>query len=385
MIRLQQLALVAVATTCLACMAGARPSLAPFYRAEDRLLDDYIIVLNDDVDVSAVSSQMTSQAQTENVSFRVNRLFSTVLKGLHVFMSSRALSFVRAHSAVKYVEENGMVYTTETWGLDRIDQRSLPLDDKFSPYQGDGKGVSIYVIDTGIRTTHEEFEDRATFAYDAVEGAVGNGTDCRGHGTHCAGTAAGLRYGVAKKAMVYGVRVLGCQGSGTWSSVIKGMDWVAQHGIRPAVASMSLGGGGSRSVDESVASLYAQGVTVVVAAGNNGYEACRRSPARAPEAITVGATEDDDSRAYFSNYGGCVDIFAPGRYITAAYNEGDDDYNTISGTSMATPHVAGAAALLLSVDPMLTPADITNRLLNSATRDKISDARDSPNLLLFTP
>ncbi|XP_033633313.1 aqualysin-1-like [Asterias rubens] len=300
-------------------------------------------------------------------------------------MPSKALNLVRAHSAVKYVEENGMVYASETWGLDRVDQRELPLDDSYLPTQGDGSGVSIYIIDTGVRTTHEEFEDRAKFVYDAVEGAVGNGTDCRGHGTHCAGTAAGLVYGVAKKASVYGVRVLGCQGSGSWSSVINGMDWVAKNGDRPAVASMSLGGGGSRSVDDGVGALHRAGVTVVVAAGNNGDDACTKSPARAPEAITVGASEIDDSRAYFSNYGGCVDIFAPGRYITSAWHERDDQYNTISGTSMATPHVAGAAALLLSVDPSLTPAEVTHKLLNSATKDKVTDARDSPNLLLYTP
>ncbi|XP_071948862.1 aqualysin-1-like [Antedon mediterranea] len=289
---------------------------------------------------------------------------------------------IRSHSSIKYVEEDGFAYADETWGLDRIDQVSLPLGNTFVP-EGDGSGAHVYVLDTGVRTTHEEFGDRAQFVKDFMDDPEGNGTDCRGHGTHCSGTVGGTKYGVAKKTNIYGVRVLGCNGSGSWSGIIAALDWVSVNALRPAVASMSLGGGATSAVDDAVNKLYDDGILSLVAAGNNNYDSCRKSPARAAKAVTVGATNILDNRASFSNYGGCVDIFAPGRNITAAYNGADDHYRTISGTSMATPHVAGVCALHLSRDPTLSPGQLTSLLLNEASRDQLKGINDSPNLLLY--
>ncbi|XP_072041187.1 extracellular serine proteinase-like [Amphiura filiformis] len=371
---------------CVVGLTGclAMPTWAPFYTSEDAIKESYLIVLEDNANSIQVSQAIQSLANRQGLRFAVKRRFSALFNGLHVSMNELVVDIVRSHASVKYIEADGPVYADEaTWGLDRIDQRSLPLDDVFDS-SGDGAGSHVYILDTGIRVTHEEFEGRATFVYDAMESEPGQGTDCRGHGTHCAGTASGAQYGVAKKSNVYAVRVLGCNGSGSKTTVITGMEWVANNGIRPAVASMSLGGSGSRIQDDAVKALYDSGVSVVVSAGNDDFDACFKSPARAPHAITVGASEDDDERAYFSNYGGCVDIFAPGRYITSSCYESDDDYCDKSGTSMAAPHVAGVVALLLGADPSLTPADVTSIIINTATRDKVIDAKNSPNLLLYT-
>ncbi|XP_071490649.1 aqualysin-1-like [Diadema antillarum] len=366
----------------------ATPSLsawAPLYRSPGKVPGSYIVVLKSDVDLSEVTSSMSSISSEAGVVFDITHKFLTVLNGFSVTLGdSRALDIIRSHDAVRYVEEDGMAYADDvTWGLDRIDQRDLPLDDTFQP-SGDGDGAHVYILDTGLRTTHQEFEDRATFAYDATGSEMGNGTDCNGHGTHCAGTAAGAQYGVAPRSKVYGVKVLGCTGSGSWSGIIDGMDWVATNGKRPAVASMSLSGVATFSaVDEAVEALVQSGVTLTVSAGNNDYDACYRVPARAQDAITVGATGSDDTRAYFSNFGGCVNIFAPGLYITSAGIGYDSEYTVKSGTSMSTPHVAGAAALYLAKTPDLTPLEVRTILANTATRDKVKDTMGTPNLLLY--
>jgi len=269
------------------------------------------------------------------------------------------------------------------WGLDRIDQRSLPLDSTFSP-AGTGSGVTVYVIDTGIRTTHTEYASRVVAGYDFVDNDS-DPSDCDGHGTHVAGTAVGSTYGVAKAASVSGVRVLNCYGNGYTSDVVAGMNWVrTNHSSGDAVVNMSLGGGGSKSIDDSVAALTAANITVVVAAGNSNDDAQYYSPARASTAITVGSTTSTDARSSFSNYGSTVDIFAPGSSILSAWYTSNTASNTLNGTSMASPHVAGAAAVYLGLNPGSTPAQVASALTSVSTTDAVTSAGSgSPDRLLY--
>jgi len=271
-----------------------------------------------------------------------------------------------------------------TWGLDRIDQRDLPLNSNYS-YQYTGSGVYAFVIDTGILSSHTEFTGRVQAGYTSINDGLGT-ADCNGHGTHVAGTIAGTTWGVAKGAYLVPVRVLDCSGSGTWSGVVAGVDWVAgQSSLRPAVGNMSLGGGYSSTVNAAVAGAVQKGVTMAVAAGNESTDACSKSPASEPSAITVGATTSTDAKASYSNYGTCVDLFAPGSSITSAWYSGPTSTNTISGTSMATPHVAGVAALALAANPGATPAAVTNFLTSNATLNKVTSAgTGSPNKLLYS-
>jgi subtilisin family serine protease len=295
---------------------------------------------------------------------------------------------VRNDPNVAYVEADqtvGLVATQSpaTWGLDRIDQRNLPLSNSYT-YNFDGTGVTAYIIDTGIRFAHNEFGGQATSGFDAIDGGAAD--DCNGHGTHVAGTVGGTTYGVAKNVNLVGVRVLNCQGSGTNSQVIAGIDWVTgNHAANaPAVANMSLGGGASTALDNAVRNSIADGVTYAIAAGNSNANACNSSPARVAEAITVGATTNTDARASFSNFGSCLDIFAPGQNITSAWYTSNTATNTISGTSMATPHVAGVAALALD-ETNGTPQQIRDRIVNSATPNVVGNpGTGSPNRLLYS-
>jgi subtilisin family serine protease len=265
--------------------------------------------------------------------------------------------------------------------LDRIDQRDLPLNTTYN-YNNTGADVRAYIIDTGIRTTHNEFGGRATWGTNT---AGGPDDDCHGHGTHVAGTVGGSTYGVAKGVSLVAVKVLNCAGSGTTTGVISGINWVAANGIEPAVANMSLGGGASTALDNAVNNAVASGITFAVAAGNSSADACNYSPARAGNAITVGATTSTDARASYSNFGGCVDIFAPGSGITSAWKNSNSAKKTISGTSMATPHVTGVAALYLQGHPSANPGTVAGALTSSASTNKISNpGSGSPNLLLFT-
>ena len=276
--------------------------------------------------------------------------------------------------------------TGATWGLDRTDQRGLPLSTTYS-YNNTGSGVRAYIIDTGIRLNHTQFGGRASSGFDAVDG--GSADDCNGHGTHVAGTVGGSAYGVAKNVSLVAVRVLDCGGSGSWSGVIAGMDWVANNHVKPAVANMSLGGGASTAVDNALANLISKGVTVGVAAGNGNrggrqQDACNYSPARVTAAITVGATDKTDTKTSWSNYGPCVDIFAAGSGITSAWHTSTSAINTISGTSMATPHVVGVAALYLQSNSNADPASVATALKGNATSGVVTKSSTTNPILLYS-
>jgi subtilisin family serine protease len=317
----------------------------------------------------------------------------TYRHALHGFagtMSEASARLLAADPAVAYVEQNATVSTADTqapvpsWGLDRIDQRNLPLDNSYT-YPNTAPNVRAYVIDTGIRVTHNDFGGRAVWGTNTVGDGIND--DCHGHGTHVAGTVGGSAHGVAKAVQLTAVKVLGCTGSGTFAGVAAGIDWVTgDHAAgAPAVANMSLGGAGtSTTTENAVRNSIADGVVYAIASGNSNADACGFTPARVAEAITVNASDINDNRASFSNFGTCTDIFAPGVNITSAWNTSDTATNTISGTSMATPHVAGGAALILGANPTLTPAQVAFRMFSDATADHIANpGTGSPNRLLF--
>jgi subtilisin family serine protease len=318
----------------------------------------------------------------------VRYTYTTAAHGFAATMSDAAARRLAADPQVAWVEQDSRVklittQTGATWGLDRIDQRNRPVNGTYN-YDTTATNVHAYIIDTGIRTTHVDFGGRATVGTDTV-GDGQNGQDCNGHGTHVSGTVGGATFGVAKGVSLVAVRVLDCAGSGTNAGVIAGVDWVSANRITPAVANMSLGGGASAALDQAVRNSIAAGVTYAIAAGNSNANACNSSPARTAEAITVGATDINDQRASFSNFGTCLDIFAPGVNITSDWGSGDTATNTISGTSMATPHTAGAAALYLAANPTASPLTVRNALVANATPGVVGNpGTGSPNLLLFT-
>jgi aqualysin 1 len=336
---------------------------------------------------------------------QIHHVYRSALKGFAATIPDAALARIQADPAVAYVEQDQVVTLSDplpaasqpspTWGLDRIDQPKLPLDGSYLYYwlePAPQPPVTAYIIDTGIRATHQDFGGRVGEGYTAINDGRGT-NDCNGHGTHVAGTVGGVAWGVAKNVRLVPVRVLNCRGSGTWSGVIAGIDWVTQNAQQPAVANMSLGGGASDAVDDAVGNAVRAGITMVVAAGNDSADACRYSPARAGPAITVAATHisgsgnnQRDARTSWSNYGSCVDLFAPGASITSAWHSNDTATNTISGTSMSSPHVAGVAALLLETDRkrMPTPAIITETILSQSTKDLVADPKGSPNRLLYS-
>jgi aqualysin 1 len=346
----------------------------------------YIVVFKDGqtADLDGMVNQFANRH-----SFATRFRYRSAVSGFAATLSPEALRALREDPRVAYVEENqefkaSVVQSPATWGLDRIDQTTLALTNSYT-YNATGAGVDAYIIDTGIRLTHADFGGRAITGFDAIT-AGGTAADGNGHGTHVAGTVGGTTYGVAKGVRLIAVRVLDNAGSGTTAGVISGVDWVtAHHTTAPAVANMSLGGGLSATLDAAVRNSIADGITYAVAAGNSNVDASTQSPAAVVEALTVAASGSNDAFATFSNWGTRVDIIAPGVNITSAWMTTDAATNTISGTSMASPHVAGAAALYLEANPLATPAAVATALIAAATPNRITGApTGTPNRLLFT-
>ena len=377
----------------LAAACQDTPTAAPATHDEtvkaELIPNQYIVVYNDGVrDADDFTRSVAARPGTE-VRFKYGR----VIRGFAARMSPESAAELARDPHVKYVEQDQIMRasTTETnatWGIDRIDQRNLPLSTSYS-YSGTGAGVTAYIIDTGILFEHTEFGGRATTGFDAVTSG-GTAADCNGHGTHVAGTVGGVTYGVAKDVNLVAVRVLDCSGSGSNSGVIAGVDWVTANHAPNAVANMSLGGGASTALDDAVNRSIASGVTYGIAAGNGflglfAQNACNTSPARVPAAITVSATDKTDTKPSWANVGSCVDMFAPGINITSSWYTSPTATNTISGTSMATPHVVGVAALYLGTHPGASPADVANALVAGATAGVVKNAGSgTPNRLLYT-
>ncbi|GGW88577.1 S8 family peptidase [Streptomyces lomondensis] len=375
-----------VASLVSALPAGAAPAAEgriQYQGAANAVAGSYVVTLKTEKAGSAEGRALAHKYGAD-----IERTYTKALNGYEVEASEAEAKRLAADPAVASVVQNRTFSITATqpsppsWGLDRIDQKNLPLNSSYTYPDKAGEGVTAYVIDTGVRITHSDFGGRASYGYDAVDND-NTAQDGHGHGTHVAGTVAGSAYGVAKKAKVVGVRVLNNSGQGTTAQVVAGIDWVARNAAKPAVANMSLGGPGDTAIDTAVRNAITSGVTFVVAAGNETTNASTRSPARVTEAVTVGATTSSDAKASYSNYGSVLDVFAPGSSITSAWSTSDSATNTISGTSMASPHVAGAAALHLADNPAATPAQVSAALTAAATTGVVtSPGTGSPNRLL---
>ncbi|MEU3643773.1 S8 family serine peptidase [Lentzea sp. NPDC034063] len=349
----------------------------------DVVKDSYIVSLKADTASRAAAPGLASKYGGQ-----VGQVWQHALNGFSVKMTAKQAAKLAADPKVAYVQQDAEVHLLDvqqnppSWGQDRVDQRDLPLSNSYQ-YDTTASNVTAYVIDTGVRTTHSTFGGRATWGTNTS--GDGNNTDCNGHGTHVGGTIAGAEYGLAKAAKVVAVKVLNCSGSGTTAGVVGGIDWVTANHVKPAVANMSLGGGADATLDAAVRRSIAAGVTYAIASGNSNTDACSTSPARVTEAITVNASTNTDARASFSNYGSCTDIYAPGQNIVSSWNTNDTATNNISGTSMATPHVAGAAALWLATHPTDSPAAVWDGLNAASTPNKITNVgANTPNKLLYT-
>lgn len=338
----------------------------------------YIVTLKDQAGIKSASTL----AADLNVEPR--HVYSSAINGFSATLSADQLEALRKDSSVARIEQNAEVsidgtQTGATWGIDRINQAALPLDGTYT-WNADGSGVTAYIIDTGLDADHPDFTGRGQNVFDAMGG---NGEDCNGHGTHVAGTVGGSTYGVAKNAALRGVRVLDCGGSGTWEGVIAGMDWVTANAARPAVANMSLGGGFNQTVNDAATRMADSGVFTAIAAGNSTFDACQYSPASAGNVTTVAASDSGDNSAFFTNFGSCVEVYAPGVDVTSAWLNGGT--NTISGTSMASPHVAGVGALYKSSQGDVDSASLNSWITANASPNVIVGApAGTPNLMLQT-
>jgi subtilisin family serine protease len=349
--------------------------------------NQYIVILNKDAGLPTDFAQNIAKQHGG----KVLQSYDTVLKGFAIYLpDTAATAFVEAmkkNPQVISVENDTVMKIDVTnqsnpdWGLDRVDQKALPLNSTYS-YSQTGSGTTAYIVDTGILSSHQQFSGRVQAGYTAI--SDGNGTtDCNGHGTHVAGTVGGGAYGIAKNVSLVPIRILGCDGSGASSNVIAGLDWILKNGKKPAVVNMSLGGDASASLDSAVENLFNNGYVMVVAAGNSNTDACNSSPARVSKAITVAATDNTDTRASYSNYGSCVDIFAPGSQINSAWIGSNTATKVLNGTSMATPHVAGVVAEMLQSAPTATPQTISTNLVNQASSNVVKNPSGSPNRLLY--
>ncbi|MFJ5136105.1 S8 family peptidase [Streptomyces sp. NPDC088707] len=379
------LALVVPTATAAESFVGPEPTPAPLVTAANAVPGQYIVTLDKAVD--AVKA-------TETLGLRPTFVYDKAINGFAAPLTAVQLDTVRSTPGVASVEEDAVVQTppqlsapatprapAATWGLDRINQWSLPLDNDFTT-QGSGAGVTAYILDTGIDYNHAEFGGRATFGFDAI-GDGRYGQDCNGHGTHVAGTVAGGTYGVARKANLVSVRVLGCDGRGSYSGMIAGLDWVAKNARQPAVLNGSLGGDRSVALNNAATALAAAGVLPVIAAGNSSKDACDVSPASAAGTVTVAASNVWDEETSFSNHGRCVEFFAPGQDIVSARMGGGSV--AMSGTSMAAPHVAGVAALYKAQYPTASPAEISQWLDGNSTKGVLNNlSTGTPDKLLYT-
>ncbi|MCX5196419.1 S8 family peptidase [Streptomyces sp. NBC_00249] len=373
-------------TAASASDSAPEPTPAPLITAASNgVPGNYIVTLEKGVDAAKLA---------ERLKLKPTFVYGKAMNGFAVPLTALQLDIVRVSLGVKSVEQDASVQSvpqpsragamrapSNSWGQDRIDQKNLPLDNSFTT-EGNGSGVTAYILDTGIDYDHDEFGGRATFGFDAI-GDGREGKDCQGHGTHVAGTVAGATYGVARKASLVSVRVLGCDGKGTWSGIIAGMDWVAKNAKQPAVMNASLGGDKSTAVNDAATAVSDAGVLPVIAAGNSAVDACNISPASAARVLTVAASNQWDEETSFSNYGPCVSLYAPGAAIVSAKLGGGSV--ALDGTSMAAPHVAGVAVLYKQAHPTALPAEINEFIDDESTKDVLTSvSKGSPNQLLFS-
>ncbi|MFD4320768.1 S8 family peptidase [Streptomyces sp. NPDC058548] len=379
------LALTVPTATAAEPPVGPEPTSAPLVTAANAVPGQYIVTLDKTMDAAKA---------TEKLGLKPTFVYDKAINGFAAPLTALQLDIVRKTPGVASVEEDAVVHAlplpstpaaprspAATWGLDRIDQWSLPLDNDFTT-QGNGAGVTAYILDTGIDHNHDEFGGRATFGFDAM-GDGRQGQDCNGHGTHVAGTVAGRTYGVAREANLVSVRVLGCDGRGSYSGMIAGLDWVAKNARQPAVLNGSLGGDRSVALNNAATALATAGVLPVIAAGNSSKDACDVSPASAAGTVTVAASNAWDEATSFSNHGRCVDLFAPGQDVVSAKLGGGSV--AMNGTSMAAPHVAGVAALYKAQYPTASPAGISQWLDGNSTKGLLNNlSTGTPNKLLYT-